>query len=243
MINLKNQTVRGLKDQTVRGIIILCLITLWLNLAGCGGPSLNIDRSPEKADQTKPMVPANYLLGQGDELEILYHIDPSYSTVDYFIDTEDTLRIDFYYYPVMSRTVKVRPDGYVTLPKVGEIKATGLKPLDFAEEIKRVYRPHISKPTVTVEVIGYYQKVEELKKAITTLQRGQSRLVVISPDGTISLPYLQGINAAGLTSIELSRKLEKKYQKFISNMSITVAVLGDHSNRVYVIGQFARGSF
>jgi len=231
------------KDQIIRVITILFLITLWLHFAGCGGPSLNIDRSPAKADQTKPMVPANYLIGQGDELEVLYHIDPGYSEVDYFIDTEDTLRIDFYYYPVMSRTVKVRPDGYITMPKVGEIKAAGLKPMDLAEKIKRIYQPHISKPTVTVEVIGYYQKVEELKQAITTLQRGQSRLAVVAPDGTISLPYLQGILAAGLTSTELSQKIEKRYQKIISNMSITLAVLGAHSNRVYVMGEVARSSF
>jgi len=218
--------------------IILCLY-----IVGCGGKHPYIDPSPEKADQTRPMIPADYLIGQGDELEILYHIDPTYSAVEYYIDTEDTLRIDFYYYPVMSRTVKVRPDGYITLPKIGEIKATGLKPSDLSSVIAREYLPHISKPAITVEVIGYYQKVEELKKAITTLQRGQSRLVVVSPDGTISLPYLQGVVAAGLTPVELSRKVEKQYQKFISDMNITVAVLGAHSNRVYVMGQVERSSY
>jgi polysaccharide export outer membrane protein len=96
---------------------------------------------------------------------------------------------------------------------------------------------------VTVEVIGFNAKVEELKKAITTDARGQSRLVVVMPDGKISLPYLQDIPAAGLTAFELSQKLERQYKKFVNSISITAAVLRARSNQAYIMGQVNRPNF
>jgi protein involved in polysaccharide export with SLBB domain len=218
-------------------------LTGMILLVSCGEPRITITKEAVQSEDISPLIPTTYLIGQGDELEILYHIDPGFSVAEYIIETEDTLRIDFYYYPVMTRTVRVRPDGFVTLPRVGEVKASGLKPRVLAEKISETFRTFLSRPAVTVEVINFNAKVEELKKAITTQARGQSRLVVVRPDGKISLPYLQDIAAAGLTAFDLSQELEKHYRKFINNISITAAVLRARSNQAYIMGQVNRPNF
>ncbi len=223
-------------------VAILCLTGMIL-LVSCGEPKITISKEAVQSEDSSPQIPTTYLIGQGDELEILYHIDPGFSVAEYIIETEDTLRIDFYYYPVMTRTVRVRPDGFITLPRVGELKASGLKPRVLADKITETFRPYLSRPAVTVEVIGFNAKVEELKKAITTDARGQSRLVVVRPDGKISLPYLQDIPAAGLTAFELSKNLETHYKKFVNSISITAAVLRARSNQAYIMGQVNRPNF
>ncbi len=227
-----------------RLLAITTILVAWaFSAAGCGQPSIAVRDEVVHDRPAATYVPADYVLGHGDQLEVLYQIDPGRSVGEYVIDTEDRLRVDFFYYPMMSRSVRVRPDGYITLPRVGEVKAAGLKPTDLAKIISEKFRPFLTRPSVTVEVVGFNAKLEELKRAITTQDRGQSRLVVIRPDGKISLPYLDDIQAAGLTPRQLSEKLEKGYQKIVSAISITVAVLQARSNRVYVMGQVRRPNF
>ncbi|HVO78679.1 MAG TPA: polysaccharide biosynthesis/export family protein [Candidatus Bathyarchaeia archaeon] len=70
----------------------------------------------------------------------------------YVIGAEDTLSIYVWKEPDMSKSVPVRPDGMISLPLVGEIKAAGYTPVQLqgvlAEAMKRV----ISDPQVTVVV-------------------------------------------------------------------------------------------
>jgi protein involved in polysaccharide export with SLBB domain len=224
--------------------LILFLFFLHLTVMGCGGePRIRFNDKDVYHDEVKPFIPACYLIGPGDQLEVLYHIDPGYTVEDYVIDTEDVLRMEFYYYPTLTRTVKVRPDGRITMPLIGDVTASRLRPSELADSIYKLYTPHLNRPNVTVEVEGFYAKVQELKQAITTQDRGQSRLVVVRPDGSISLPYIGDAHAANLTAPELSKTLGEKYGRFIKSMSVTVAVLNAHSNQVYVMGQVTRPDF
>lgn len=224
------------------GAMVLSVL-LALSSSGCGGATgfgkvpAGLEIAPE------PAIPVTYKIGAGDELEILYYIDPDADIPEYRIDSEDVLRVDFYYYPVMSKTLSVRPDGYITLPPIGDVKARNNTPADLAAEISKLYEPILAKPVVTVEVIEFNAKIEELKRTIYNQQRGMSRLAVVRPDGAISLPYIGDVYAAGLTAHQLQEKLHQRYDKILNNLSATVVVLNARSNRVYVLGQVRRPNF
>ncbi|XOF35369.1 MAG: polysaccharide biosynthesis/export family protein [Candidatus Electrothrix sp. YB6] len=227
-------------------ITFICsFIFLIFFLGSCGTLQINEEhpnfRKP-KSD-VEPLIPTDYLIGQGDELEVLYYIDPGSSSSQYHVDTEDTLRIEFYYYPGLNKTVRVRPDGFITLARVGDVKALDMKPEALAAHITELYKPILKKPAVTVEVIEFNVKVENLKAAVRTTTRGQSRQVLVRPDGKISLPYINDIKAKDKTCTELSRAVEKKYRKFVKNISITVAMLEARSNRAYIMGEVNRPNF
>jgi polysaccharide export outer membrane protein len=64
--------------------------------------------------------------------------------------------------------------------------------------------------------------------------------VVVRPDGRISLPLLNDVEAAGLTPEQLSDALEKVAAKFIAEPDATVIVREIHSRKVYAIGQVGR---
>ncbi|HUO36183.1 MAG TPA: polysaccharide biosynthesis/export family protein [Candidatus Acidoferrum sp.] len=69
---------------------------------------------------------------------------------------------------------------------------------------------------------------------------GVSRTVPVRPDGKISLPLLDDVQAAGLTPMQLSDSLTEKLKKFIAQPEVTVIVTQINSERVYVIGSVAR---
>ena len=63
--------------------------------------------------------------------------------------------------------------------------------------------------------------------------------VLVRPDGKISLPLLNDIQAAGLTPEQLRDKLEVKASGYIADPTATILVRQINSRRVYVTGRVA----
>ena len=71
-----------------------------------------------------------------------------------------------------------------------------------------------------------------------------SRTVPVRPDGKISLPLLNDIQAAGLTPMQLQTVVTGALKKFITGPQVTVIVTKINSRRIYVMGEVARpGAF
>jgi polysaccharide export outer membrane protein len=64
--------------------------------------------------------------------------------------------------------------------------------------------------------------------------------VVVRPDGKISLPLLNDIEAAGLTPEELAKVAEKAASKFITDPVATVIIREVRSRKVYVVGEVVK---
>jgi polysaccharide biosynthesis/export protein len=59
----------------------------------------------------------------------------------------------------------------------------------------------------------------------------------VRPDGMISLPLLNDVQAAGLTPMQLAASISDKLKKYVSDPRVTVVVTGMNSRRVYVLGE------
>lgn len=71
-----------------------------------------------------------------------------------------------------------------------------------------------------------------------------SRTVPVRPDGKISLPLLNDIQAAGLTPMQLSAAIADGLKKYVQNPQVTVSVAEINSRRVYVTGEVTKpGAF
>jgi polysaccharide export outer membrane protein len=84
-----------------------------------------------------------------------HHAQPvPVSNVDepFRIGREDVLDIAVWRDADLSRTLPVRPDGFISMPMVGEIQAEGKTPAELSEEIKTRLAPYIQQPRVTVMV-------------------------------------------------------------------------------------------
>jgi len=64
-----------------------------------------------------------------------------------------------------------------------------------------------------------------------------SRTVPVRPDGKISLPLLNDVQAAGLTPTQLAAQITSGLNKFMTNSQVTVIVEQINSQRVYILGE------
>jgi len=71
-----------------------------------------------------------------------------------------------------------------------------------------------------------------------------SRVVPFRPDGKISLPLLNDVQAAGLTPAQLGAQITTSLTKYVTNPQVTVIVSQINSQRIYILGEVARaGSY
>ncbi|MGH9681092.1 MAG: polysaccharide biosynthesis/export family protein [Candidatus Acidiferrales bacterium] len=71
-----------------------------------------------------------------------------------------------------------------------------------------------------------------------------SRTVPVRPDGRISLPLINDVQAAGLSPQQLAKNVTEKLRKYLNAPQVTVIVTAINSQRVFVVGEVMRaGAF
>jgi polysaccharide export outer membrane protein len=59
----------------------------------------------------------------------------------------------------------------------------------------------------------------------------------VRPDGKISMPLLDDVQAAGMTPMQLGASIKEKLKKYIADPRVTVVVTAMNSQRIYVLGE------
>jgi len=71
-----------------------------------------------------------------------------------------------------------------------------------------------------------------------------SKAVPVRPDGKISLPLINDVQAAGLTATQLAAQITSGLTKYMTSPQVTVIVSQINSQRIYVLGEVTRaGSY
>ena len=71
---------------------------------------------------------------------------------EYRIGRADVLEIVVWREPELSRMMPVRPDGFIALPLVGEVRAAGKTPAELRQELAKSFAPYVKDPAVAVLV-------------------------------------------------------------------------------------------
>ena len=67
-----------------------------------------------------------------------------------------------------------------------------------------------------------------------------TRTVPVRPDGKISMPLLNDVQAAGLTPLQLAAQITTSLKKYVTDPQVTVIVAQINSQRVYIMGEVLR---
>lgn len=89
---------------------------------------------------------------------------------------------------------------------------------------------------------GYVIGPEDELSIIFWRDKDMSADVVVRPDGKISLPLLNEVDAAGRTPEELRAMLIEAASKFVEEPNATVVVKEIHSRKVFITGNVAKPS-
>lgn len=166
---------------------------------------------------------------------------------DYVIGDGDSLNVSVWGAPELSVGVVVRPDGKITLPAVGDVKATGLTPKQLSDELVVVLDPYIKKPIVTVAVSG----ITNNRIYITRGGGAPSNVINLAGRETLFklLCGLQGVENFDLESAYLLRggkKIDIDFYGLFVNLEIEKDVElqpedilylpTNEKNKIYVVG-------
>jgi polysaccharide export outer membrane protein len=88
--------------------------------------------------------------------------------------------------------------------------------------------------------VDYRIGPEDVLQILVWKNEAMSRTVPVRPDGKISLPLLNDVQAAGLTSMELRDSLLKKLVEYVPNPEVSVIIVEIHNFKVSVIGEVPR---
>src|SRR5467141_4822556 len=81
---------------------------------------------------------------------------------------------------------------------------------------------------------------QDLLKIDVWKEEQLTRTVPVRPDGKITLPLLNDVQAVGLAPMELANEISEQLKKYINNPQVTVSVTEINSRRVYVTGEVAK---
>ena len=135
------------------------------------------------------------------------------------------------------KSVVVRPDGVISLPGKGEMRAIDLRPMDLARDIGKRYVDIAQEPVVTVSVRKFTAPADELVDVVRTGTEGRSRSAIIRPDGLVDLPLATAVTAAGLTPADLQAQLDSRYERTVGGVTTTVRVTGIAASQIFVFGE------
>jgi len=192
---------------------------------------------PAQEAPVAKLVRRDYRLREGDRLEIIYHVRHQ-RNVAYRIKIQDVISVRFPFAPEMTQVGQVQSDGTLRLDLVGAIYVFDRTVEDVQAELIEKYGKYIKKPVLTVSFKQSNVRISELKDAIKTSPRGQSRLVPITPDGNISLPFVSNVHAAGSTIGELHGDLNARYKELgLDELEVTVNLQAAAPMRVFILGE------
>jgi len=179
---------------------ILIFIPLFLSLEAC-----TTSRPPEESasDEAKEMAVSEYRIG-----------------------VDDRLQISVWRNPELSVTVPVRPDGMISMPLIGDVRAGGMTANEVASNIKGRLSSYIRDPSVAV-IVAELRSHEFISRVRVTGAVRTPR----------SIPYRQGmtvidavLEAGGLNDFASANRT-KLYRKSKETTEIYDVELGDILNK------------
>lgn len=105
------------------------------------------------------------------------------------------------------------------------------------KDAKRAPAPTASKESGAMAGPDYVIGPDDLLKISVWKETDLTNTLPVRPDGKISMPLLDDVQAAGLTPMQLANSLTEKLKKFIADPRVTVVVTQMNSQKIYVLGE------
>ncbi len=140
----------------------------------------------------------------------------------------------------ISRELVIQPDGSISLPLLGQVRATRRTIESLRDELEEAYKKYYRIPSITVTPIQVDTRLEDLLNTVdsrASLRGGLQLLVVVTPAGTIQLPAIDSVFVQGLTLAEAKQEIDARYATTIPGVQVTMDLAQRAPRFVYVVGE------
>jgi polysaccharide biosynthesis/export protein len=137
------------------------------------------------------------------------------------------------------RELIVQPDGTITLPLLGQVRAANMTIDGLRAHLEERYTKYYKVPAITVTPLAVNTRLQDLINAVVARQGngGQQLESVVNPDGRLFLPGLGAICAQGLTVEELKIEIDARYDATIPGVDVTPVLTQRAQRFVFVLGE------
>lgn len=140
----------------------------------------------------------------------------------------------------ITRELVVQPDGTITLPLLGQVRATRQSIPSLRDELERRYREFFRVPSITVTPIAVNTKLEDLLNTVDSrsgIAGGLQIQVTVTPSGHIQLPGIGDVFVQGLTLTEAKREIDARYDATVPGVQVTLVLTKRAKRFIYVLGE------
>ncbi len=128
--------------------------------------------------------------------------------------------------------------GMLAVPSFAQV--AGSQPPTQATSPQQPGNGTVEVPTGVVVPPGFVIGPEDVLTIVFWRDKELSAEVVVRPDGKISLPLLNDVQAAGYTPEQLRAELVKAASKYIEDPTASVVVKAINSRKVFITGQIGK---
>jgi polysaccharide export outer membrane protein len=154
-------------------------------------------------------------------------VDPN----SYKIGAEDVLEIRVWREAELSGQVRVRPDGKITLPLVGDVQASGLTPSELQKKAIEAFSQVLNTPQVIVSVVSVLSK----KYYVSGMVERSGPFPLVTPTTVLEAISLCGLREwakkGGIVIMRGKERLKFNYKQVIKGNRLEQNILlldGDH---------------
>lgn len=212
----------------------------------CGTSTFNIYRQGEYIGPSRATHVPEYRLRVDDRLEFVYRLTREESATPYRLNVGDVIVVESLTDANINRGgipdgqgLVIQPDGTVTLPMLGQVRAARLTVEELRKSLNEQYTKYVRDPQITVTPLRVNTRLEDLRAAVDSRygEGGQSRRARITPEGTVQLPAIGSVPAQGLTVAELKREIDERYAQIVEGVEVSPMLTERAPRYIYVIGE------
>lgn len=180
-----------------------------------------------------------YEIQPGDLLDVLYQIKTWEEKDSFNLAVDNQISVKFPNVSELNETQRIRPDGKITLPYLGDLYVVGMTIGELTALLKEEYSEILKDPELYVVVREFRSAIKELKADLHTAPRGLSRLVTVRPDGYCTFSMVGDVYVAGKTLPAINEILNAKYGSVIPGLTVDLFLERHEGSVVYIMGEVA----
>lgn len=178
----------------------------------------------------------SYEIAPGDVLDVLYQFDTWSERNEFSLAIDHTVAVNFVDVPDMSVTQRIRPDGTISLPYLGEVYVVGKTVTELSKELQEKYSKFLKTPELYVVVPKFLDAIQDFKEDLHTAPRGLSRLTTVRPDGYVTFAMVGDIHVVGRTIPDVSKELNQQYNAILPGLGVDLFLEKHAGRQIYVLG-------
>jgi len=235
-----------------RIIYILSLLALLLILGACSTQQARMQLEVDEEvpvelgtfsfdeNQMQYELFDQYRIQPGDVLDVLFQIQTWVKKPNFVVKVDHTVSVKFVHVPELNEEQRVRPDGNISLPYIGEYYVIDKTVSEIQDDLRRRYSRELQNPELYVTIPEFQESIRELKKDLHTAPRGLSRLVTVRPDGRVTFPMVGEVEVAQRTIADINTLLNDNYQHILPGLHVDLFLQKHTGALIYMVGEVVR---